>query len=557
LIPDPAPERIKTLLYATPPFDYVADTASQWAELGFGGFFRPDVVGGWEADIWTGPDGVRTVGQQNALLKQCLRMNECLKEVGVTENVISVSFTKLLPDWFDDEAWKGIIENFRQDARFAKMGGFIGVALDLEYIEEQWGLHWQPYQDAGYLVEDLREQALLRGYQIQRAMLSAFAGMLTFQLPETYSINGELAKDMFVGSVKALAEADAPGGMHICPECTYFQILADLMIGRYGYGFDRVLLDSLEPAQADYWSRRCTVALGLAPLGYLRPIWGKDGRRLGFGGRKEVFGDRLIQTGEDKSGNYPPEVFHQNYAAARMACRRYVWVFTSGPCWWRMTPEEYATYGGAQTVTLPLIPNFEEYAGALRAPSLIDTPEMMGIAQAVQERRPIDVLSGLGVPPYWWVIGPFPNTGGEGYDHVHPPELAVNLGAEHTGIVGPVKWSRQGTPPMGYVDLSRLIAGGVDIQGYAATSLDVSEPTPAVLRFGCDDTGKIWLNKELIHGSNTERRAMPDEDQIPVVFRKGQNQILVKIGNYKGGWGFYLRVTDDAGEEIQGLRWTA
>ncbi len=42
LILDPEPGRARTLLYGTPPFDYVADTAEEWAVKGFAGFIRPD-----------------------------------------------------------------------------------------------------------------------------------------------------------------------------------------------------------------------------------------------------------------------------------------------------------------------------------------------------------------------------------------------------------------------------------------------------------------------------------------------------------------------------------
>ena len=560
LVPDPEPHRVKTLLFATPPVDYVADTAEEWAAKGFGGFLRPDIMPGWDVDVWALADGTRVVGEENPRLRSCRRMNNRLRAAGAGETFICVPFHKHLPDWFDDGAWARVVGSFRQGARFARMAGFVGMALDDEYIEESLGLEWAPYRASGRSNEELCAQARRRGREIQEGMLAEFLEIVTLHLPESWSIMGDLAKQLFLGYLDALVVADAPGGMHVLPECTYFQTAAD-WIARYGYGLDRVLLENLEPKQADYWARRCGVALGLAPLGYLRFIRDADGKRLGYGGRKEVFGDRILQPGEDKSGNYPPETFAATHAAARMTSRRYVWVFACGPVWWRMTPEQRARYGGPAISTLPLADDFDDYVETLRTPKLIDLPAFRAMERGMRRRMvglcntKLDVLDGLGMPRVWWVVGAFPNPGGAGYHQPYPPERDVDLRAEYAGVTGPVRWRRVETPPMGYVDLSRLIAGGVEIQGYAATRFELSEPTEAVIRFGCDDTGKIWLNGRLIHASNTERIAMPDEDAIPVRLPAGRSLFLLKIGNYRGGWGFYFRITDEGGAEIPAVEW--
>ena len=138
---------------------------------------------------------------------------------------------------------------------------------------------------------------------------------------------------------------------------------------------------------------------------------------------------------------------------------------------------------------------------------------------------------------------------------MHPPERSVDLDVEYDGAAGRVRWHLEPVPPMGYVDLSRLIAGGVEIQGYAAAWLEAGEDVEGEIRFGSDDTGKIWLNGELIHECDSERRAMPDDDIIPIDLERGASQILLKIGNYRGGWGFYFRITDGAGSELPSMRW--
>ena len=547
---DPDPDRVKTLLYDTMPPRYAADNAARWADMGFGGFIRPDVMAGWETDVWLEDGRRRVTGDDNASLNMWREVNSALGKAGVTDNFMSIAFAKRLPDWFDDEAWSVVVENFRQGARFAKKAGFAGVALDDEYIEEMWGLYWEPYLKRGYPRDRLAEQARLRGRQIQEAMLSEFPEMVNMRLPEGYSIHGELSRQMFIGALEVLSEADAPGGMHILTESTYLQTSPDLMVAHYCYGLDRILLHELPGDIAEYWKRRCSIAPGLAPLGYLRPIRDASGKRIGFGGRSEIFGDRPIEPGEDKSGNYPPDTFQAVYSAARMTSRRYVWIYSSGPSWYQMSDQEYERYGGHWTQKIALAPNFEEYLKVVRHPKIIATPEFAAIHRAALRRESIDVLRGLGFPPHWWMAGPYPNARGSGHDQVFPPELGFDPEAICEGPYGPVRWRRVDTPPTGYMDLSRLIAGGVEILGYAATFIHTPRETRAVVRFGCDDTGKIWLNGSLIWATNTERRAMPDEDLIPVRLPTGPTTMLVKVGNYRGGWGFYLRITDEDGGQI-------
>ncbi len=555
LAPATDPDRVATLIFSTPPIDYVAETAPEWAAKGIGGFLRADIMTGWQSDVWTDADGARTVGADNPLLQRCLNMTSRLGEAGVTENFIVVPFSVNVPDWFDDGAWAQAVENFRQGARFARMAGFRGLALDDEYNEDQWGLHWAGYRECGHTSDELRLAARRRGREIQRAMLDEFSDMVTLHLPESYSICGELSQDMIVGFMDALATADAPGGMHFLTETTYFQTSAEWN-ARYAYGMDRMVLDTLEAPLADYWARRCGVAVGMAPLGYLRFIRDESGKRLGYGGRKEVFGDKLIASGEDKSGNYPAETFARIHAAARMTSRRYVWVFEPGPVWWDMTADQNARHGGPETALLPLSEDFDDYAESTRAPKVIDTPEFQRLSDSMRKRERVDVLAGLGMPRSWWLIGGFDNTGGAGFDRDDDgPEVGVDLDAEYEGVLGPVRWKRVPTPPMGYVDMSRLVAGGTEVQSYAVTWCRVGTPTAAVLRFASDDTGKVWLNGAPIHSSNTERIAVPDEDTVRIDLPAGMSEILVKIGNYKGGYGFFLRITDEHGFELPGMQW--
>ena len=60
----------------------------------------------------------------------------------------------------------------------------------------------------------------------------------------------------------------------------------------------------------------------------------------------------------------------------------------------------------------------------------------------------------------------------------------------------------------------------------------------------------MWLNGEEVWCNDVYRVAMPGQDLVPVRLRQGRNQVLLKIGQAEGGWGFYCRVTDEGGKAM-------
>ena len=72
------------------------------------------------------------------------------------------------------------------------------------------------------------------------------------------------------------------------------------------------------------------------------------------------------------------------------------------------------------------------------------------------------------------------------------------------------------------------------------------EETTTVLGIGSDDSVKVWLNGELVHEHWEEngRGAVPDNDRVPVTFKKGMNHLVLKIQNGGGPWGFCCRLLE-------------
>jgi hypothetical protein len=124
----------------------------------------------------------------------------------------------------------------------------------------------------------------------------------------------------------------------------------------------------LPPGPREWFRRHGDVALGLWPLGYYRAINDADGKFLGWSGRQELFGDRIVGSYADKGPNYPLAEFHLQFAAARAYTGKYLWVYGHGSTWWQFTPEEDAHYResslqsfSSENYLLPTVPDIAEY----------------------------------------------------------------------------------------------------------------------------------------------------------------------------------------------------
>jgi len=78
---------------------------------------------------------------------------------------------------------------------------------------------------------------------------------------------------------------------------------------------------------------------------------------------------------------------------------------------------------------------------------------------------------------------------------------------------------------------------------YAWAQIDMPEETKGVLGIGADDAVQVWLNGQLIH-QNVIGRILAYHDNVPVTFKKGKNQLVLKVLNYGGPWGFSCQLLD-------------
>ena len=88
---------------------------------------------------------------------------------------------------------------------------------------------------------------------------------------------------------------------------------------------------------------------------------------------------------------------------------------------------------------------------------------------------------------------------------------------------------------------------------YAWTTVTSPDEREVQFRFDSDDQGKVWLNGVEVHAHTESHKARMDRYIFPVTLKTGQNSILVKVCEEKGGWGFYLRITDKNGHAFDDL----
>jgi len=148
----------------------------------------------------------------------------------------------------------------------------------------------------------------------------------------------------------------------------------------------------------------------------------------------------------------------------------------------------------------------------------------------------------------WWLLGPFPNEKNNSLNVIYEPEKKVEFSESYKGINNEeLKW-KQGEPNiLGYVDLLSKYSPNEMVISYAYTTINCDDEGTVLLLFGSDDGAAIWVNGKEYFRINIGRGAKEYDDIIPVQVKKGKNEILVKIAQGGGHWGFYLQIMDKEG----------
>ncbi len=155
----------------------------------------------------------------------------------------------------------------------------------------------------------------------------------------------------------------------------------------------------------------------------------------------------------------------------------------------------------------------------------------------------------------WWLVGPFDNVDHAGCYGSFPPEENADTQARY----GELRWKRHNAPAMAVDLYSALgLAPGSDGTAYAMTYVHSPVARKVQMRVTANNNAHLWVNgKKLLdwhlHPWYYEMRedfALTREAELTA----GWNQVLLKVSRFRRGtFGFMVRITDEKGDNIDGL----
>ncbi|MFM7817182.1 MAG: HEAT repeat domain-containing protein [Verrucomicrobiota bacterium] len=174
----------------------------------------------------------------------------------------------------------------------------------------------------------------------------------------------------------------------------------------------------------------------------------------------------------------------------------------------------------------------------------------------------VDLPQTFGWVTRWRLIGPFDNTGNQGFTQAYPPETVIDPKAEYPGKGGTVRWmDAEAQGDYGTVDFNKPFGALKEVAGYAVAEFVSDKARPAEIRLGCKNGWKVWLNGKFLFGRDEYHTgAEIDQFRLPVQLRAGTNVILVKctqngqVEDWTKEWEFQLRVTNAQGTPIRSSR---
>ena len=165
----------------------------------------------------------------------------------------------------------------------------------------------------------------------------------------------------------------------------------------------------------------------------------------------------------------------------------------------------------------------------------------------------------------WLLIGPFPNCENcDLTDYMH----GENCKGFYTDFLQPIGGEANVVPVEGqeikipgsetvrkwflfhstddFVHLNDIMTPNDLVVAYAFNQIESPKEQKIILSVGSNDGVKVWLNGKKIHEVHprTGRWLQKDDDYVPVILKKGLNNLMLKVDEGGGDWGFVVRFLD-------------
>jgi hypothetical protein len=166
----------------------------------------------------------------------------------------------------------------------------------------------------------------------------------------------------------------------------------------------------------------------------------------------------------------------------------------------------------------------------------------------------------FGVPTEdtWKFCGPFREYQSSAFEKVYPPETEIKLNATYINYNKEIKWvTGSDAHRDGHFNLCDLYDQNSFVAAYGLVYINSPDERTVQVRIGSDEGCKFWLNDEFIWQHYIRKDAVVDRDIVTVVLHPGYNKMLLKITNTDLDWGFYFRITDEAGNGQPDLKFVS
>ncbi len=126
----------------------------------------------------------------------------------------------------------------------------------------------------------------------------------------------------------------------------------------------------------------------------------------------------------------------------------------------------------------------------------------------------------------WSVAGPYAaESGRAAFERAFGPEAGED-----------VEWVERAE----FVDGKAHDLMGMNAATYLRRTVHVPSARTLRVSLGSDDAIRVWVNGEQVHTNAAARSVAPDQDFVDLALREGENELLLKVVNYAGGYAFYF-----------------
>jgi hypothetical protein len=186
---------------------------------------------------------------------------------------------------------------------------------------------------------------------------------------------------------------------------------------------------------------------------------------------------------------------------------------------------------------------------------IISVSLFLKVTTNAQQLSPQPVIPGQWIKS-WLLCGPIPLKepldASDSWDHLvgFKTDYLIKAGGEQNLLVkagdvvkylkGSAVWKLYNSPDS-IIDLDETVSKDAPVLAYAFTEIQSDENKVWFLGLGTNDGGRLWVNGMEVWDYQPGRAISVDNDMIPVLLKKGNNTLLLKVEERGNRWGFCAR----------------